>query len=100
MITIDDIRLMLSNTRECVADMKAEGHEAFGSDTRNIEVFSFALSQHGEIERLKRERDEAYERAAQIADGFTCGGCGMDGKCSKAIRALKSSAPTNETGKV
>lgn len=82
MITIDDIRLMLSNTRERVADMEAEGYEAFESDTRNIEVFSLALSQHGEIERLradqaecnagnewqareieklKRERDEAYE---------------------------------------
>lgn len=43
-------------------------------------------------------KDEAYESAAQVADGFTCGGCGMDGKCSKAIRALKSAAPTNETG--
>lgn len=47
-------------------------------------------------EKLKdaeRERDEAYERAAQIADGFTCGGCGMDWKCSAAIRALKSGEP-------
>jgi hypothetical protein len=29
------------------------------------------------------------ERAAEIADGFTCGGCGMDGKAAAAIRAEK-----------
>ncbi len=28
------------------------------------------------------------EAAAEIADGFNCGGCGMDGKCGAAIRAL------------
>lgn len=33
-------------------------------------------------------RREAIEECAKVADGFTCGGCGMDGKASAAIRAL------------
>jgi hypothetical protein len=33
--------------------------------------------------------EEEREKCAKIADGFTCGGCGMDGKVSAAIRALK-----------
>lgn len=36
--------------------------------------------------------DQAFRRgleaAAKVADGFTCGGCGMDGKCAAAIRAI------------
>ena len=40
------------------------------------------------------DRDEAYEIAAQVADGYRCGGCGMDGKCGKAIRALKTGEPS------
>ena len=31
---------------------------------------------------------QGIEAAARVADGFTCGGCGMDGKSSAAIRAL------------
>lgn len=31
-------------------------------------------------------RADALEAAAQIADSFNCGGCGMDGKAAKAIR--------------
>lgn len=30
---------------------------------------------------------EERERCAEIADGFTCGGCGMDGKAAAAIRS-------------
>lgn len=41
-------------------------------------------------------RDRALEEAAQVADGFTCGGCGMDGKSGRAIRALKSKPTTEE----
>lgn len=33
-------------------------------------------------------RARALEEAAQIADRFTCGGCGMDGKTGIAIRAM------------
>lgn len=33
-------------------------------------------------------RLDALEAAAQIADSFTCGACGMDGKAGAAIRAL------------
>lgn len=33
-------------------------------------------------------RAEGIEAAAQIADQFKCGGCGMDGKAAEAIRAL------------
>ncbi|WAL81341.1 hypothetical protein OYT13_15935 [Pandoraea sp. XJJ-1] len=36
------------------------------------------------------ERAQAIEEAAQIADAFKCGTCGMDGKCAAAIRELKS----------
>ena len=35
------------------------------------------------------EREWAIEEAAQIADTFKCGTCGMDGKCAAAIRELK-----------
>ena len=31
----------------------------------------------------------AKERAAKIADGFTCGICGMDSKAADAIRAME-----------
>lgn len=31
----------------------------------------------------------ALERAAKIADSFTCGICGMDGKAGAAIRAAR-----------
>lgn len=31
---------------------------------------------------------DALEKAAKVADGFTCGACGMDGKCAEAIRRL------------
>jgi len=45
------------------------------------------------IDVLTAERDAAREKAieecADIADGFFCGGCGMDGKSGKAIRVLK-----------
>src|ERR1700678_3943573 len=30
------------------------------------------------------------ERCAKVADSFTCGGCGMDGKAAAAIRALET----------
>jgi hypothetical protein len=36
---------------------------------------------------LAEAEKRGMERAAQIADGFTCGGCGMDGKAAAAIRA-------------
>jgi len=40
-------------------------------------------------ERLHADgRLAGIEEAAKVADGFTCGGCGMDGKCAAAIRAL------------
>ena len=32
-------------------------------------------------------RADEREKCAKIADGFSCGMCGMDGKCSAAIRA-------------
>ncbi|VVD99927.1 hypothetical protein PIN31115_02050 [Pandoraea iniqua] len=35
------------------------------------------------------ERELAIEEAAQIAETFKCGTCGMDGKCAAAIRELK-----------
>jgi hypothetical protein len=31
------------------------------------------------------------ERCAKIADGFTCGACGMDGKAGAAIRSRSGS---------
>lgn len=36
----------------------------------------------------ERARRDALEAAAQIADSFTCGLCGIDGKAGAAIRAL------------
>jgi hypothetical protein len=36
---------------------------------------------------LAEAEKRGMERAAEIADGFTCGGCGMDGKAAAAIRA-------------
>lgn len=37
---------------------------------------------------LSAARRDERERCAQIADRFTCGLCGMDGKAAAAIRAL------------
>lgn len=36
-------------------------------------------------------RDDGLEQAAAIANGFTCGGCGMDGKAGAAILKLRES---------
>lgn len=52
------------------------------------------------------ERDAAFaagaeamrEQAARVADTFTCGACGMDGKPAAAIRALPLPVPANKTG--
>jgi len=42
-----------------------------------------------DLPRVVREaRASALEEAARLADSFTCGGCGMDGKAGAAIRAL------------
>ena len=42
-----------------------------------------------------RSYAEGIEDAAKVADGFTCGVCGMDGKASAAIRTL-SPKPTTQ----
>ncbi|MGQ7937317.1 hypothetical protein [Paraburkholderia sp. D1E] len=39
--------------------------------------------------KLMMHTTGVLEQAAAIADTFTCGTCGMDGKCATAIRALK-----------
>jgi hypothetical protein len=46
------------------------------------------LGQLAEAER------RGMERAAEIADGFPCGGCGMDGKAAAAIRAAAQGETT------
>lgn len=45
---------------------------------------------------LDAVRERAFEDAAQIADSFTCGACGMDGKSSIAIRALAVKGAADE----
>ena len=37
----------------------------------------------------RRVRNAALDEAAGVANGFTCGICGMDGKAAAAILALK-----------
>ena len=37
-----------------------------------------------------QSRDAVLEEAAKVADRFTCGACGMDGKAATAIRSLKT----------
>jgi hypothetical protein len=39
-------------------------------------------------DRVAETRAAALEDAAKVADTFTCGLCGMDGKAGAAIRAL------------
>lgn len=51
-------------------------------------VSDLALSQHEVIEMLKRERDEAYERAAQVCEDEK-NGCIDRFECADDIRALK-----------
>ncbi|WP_186130158.1 hypothetical protein [Burkholderia gladioli] len=55
---------------------------------------------HGEPDRCTAaeaatadERAEIVEQCAKIADSFTCGACGMDGKVGAAIRASQAAAP-------
>jgi len=102
MITIEEAKLCLANTLECVAEMRAEGYQAFGSDLRTVDILNLAISQNEEIERLKQEAKEwkafyfealdklnnAYERAAQEADQ------GDDPTfIANRIRALKTGEP-------
>lgn len=68
MITIDDIRRRLSNTLESVADMEAEGYQAFLSDLRNIEVFRFAISQHEDIAKLNEASSVDVARINMLKD--------------------------------
>jgi hypothetical protein len=47
-----------------------------------------------------QKRDEAVraerEACAKIADGYTCGACGMDGKCAAEIRSRATAAEKEE----
>lgn len=51
------------------------------------EANRFAQGQY--LAMARAARDAVLEEAAQVADGFTCGACGMDGKAAAAIRARK-----------
>ena len=55
-------------------------------------IFPLAAAKLG-AERDRQIAEAAWragvEAAAKVADSFTCGGCGMDGKSSAAIRALQ-----------
>ncbi|OZI61591.1 hypothetical protein [Bordetella genomosp. 11] len=46
------------------------------------------------LEARADERRKTLDKAAQVADGFRCGACGMDGKAGSAIRALIDKQPT------
>lgn len=48
--------------------------------TRDLVAFAQAVAAEA--------RAEAIEECAKVADGFSCGTCGMDGKSANAIRAL------------
>lgn len=52
------------------------------------EALTFALGRSA-VPVNGGERERAIEEAAQIADTFKCGTCGMDGKCAAEIRKLK-----------
>jgi hypothetical protein len=68
-------------------------------DPKIVEAVSNALCDYGQwdpyygIEMAQAALTAAYplvmEEAARVADSFTCGECGMDGKAGAAIRALK-----------
>ncbi|UVS95688.1 hypothetical protein [Burkholderia glumae] len=45
--------------------------------------------------RMLFERAAIVEQSAKIADSFTCGSCGMDGKVGAAIRASQAAAPAD-----
>lgn len=53
-------------------------HATSGSAKRSAEA----------AELIRLYRAECLEAAAQVADSFKCGGCGMDGKAGEAIRLL------------
>lgn len=54
------------------------------------EVFSLFTTPTTTNISLTQLRKETIEECAKIADGFTCGACGMDGKASAAIRAISN----------
>lgn len=72
------IRAVIAEERGKADDMVVTG------EAREVVLKDFSSD-------LGRVRSTGYcaglLRAAEIADGFTCGGCGMDGKCAAAIRA-------------
>jgi hypothetical protein len=43
---------------------------------------------NGLVQELATVRESALREATAVADGYRCGGCGMDGKASAAILAL------------
>ena len=75
-------RVSPSDWRVLLAGLIQLGPSSDGSVERDL----VASIEAAIADRVKAER----ERCAQIADGFTCGACGMDGKVGAAIRALPS----------
>lgn len=107
MITIEEVASLLDAFELCGVGSTEHAHLIEGAPS----TYRLAISQHEDIERLKRERDEAFERAAQVCvvlnvDEDRCKVIDLKEQaweegieaCIKAIRALKSEAPTNETG--
>jgi hypothetical protein len=60
--------------------------QAYHNDLTDVPLL---LDAADEIERLQA----ALEQAADIADSFRCGHCGMDGKAGAAIRAALEAKP-------
>ena len=64
---------------------EAKAHRAMGDkeEARKCELAAAALRASPAV-----LEPVTVERCAKVADSFTCGGCGMDGKAAAAIRAL------------
>lgn len=69
--------------------------EAFHTNSTflgNVQILSKRIAD------LEKGQNDIVEQCAMIADSFTCGSCGMDGKAGAKIRELKTKGDDN--GKV
>ncbi|MGS1032711.1 hypothetical protein [Burkholderia glumae] len=79
-----DERAAVSPATAEPTDYAAIEREHFGDPDKRTGIYAQATAD---------ERAAIVEQCAKIADSFTCGSCGMDGKVGAAIRASQAAAP-------
>lgn len=79
------------NLLEWVCTLYAEAADALEAAQKWQDEIAYE-----DAEQLTKVRADEREACAQIADGYRCGGCGMDGKVAAAIRAREARKQMHE----